>query len=375
MRNAAAKRSILFIIILALTFSFFAGCSKKGTPDAKGTKSGTRIITDGLGREVEIPSTIERIVPLANTPRMIAYLGLADKVVGISGFNPDTVSPVKAYEYANKDLWGSLPVVGTDAGGSTDYYPEQIISVNPDVILCTYTTELANEIQTKTGIPVVAVQLGTLFGEDYEESLRILADVCNVKDRAEELISYINANLEDLGARTAGIPDSDKPTVLGAAATFKGANGIDCVYSEYAVFNAIAANDVTEGIFDKSGTIMIDKEQVIGWDPQYIFLDSEGVHIVKNDYLENRGFYAQLSAVNQSNLYQYPSTTSYYTNVEIPIVNSYFVAKILYPEQFSDISFEEKANEVFEFFLGVKDYLGELKEYGAGYEKVILGDG
>ena len=79
-----------------------------------------------VGRTVEIPTTVEKIVPLGNTPRMITYLGLAEKAVGIGGMAADKISPVTAYAYANKDLRANLPVVGTDASGATDYYPNKL---------------------------------------------------------------------------------------------------------------------------------------------------------------------------------------------------------------------------------------------------------
>ena len=72
----------------------------------------------------------------------------------------------------------------------------------------------------QTGIPVVCVSQGTLFGEDYEESLRTLAEICDVKDRAEELIHFINDTLNDLSSRAETMKDVKKPTVLGAAASF-----------------------------------------------------------------------------------------------------------------------------------------------------------
>lgn len=368
------KRSAILVMVMALTVVVLAGCGNNNESGnvSGGSDSGTRTITDSLGRQVELPATVEKIVPLGNTPRMITYLGLADKVVGIGGMNADNVTPVTAYAYANQDKWANVPLVGTDAAGATDYYPEQIISVQPDVILCSYTAELADEIQTKTGIPVVAVPMGTLFAADYEEALRLLGDVCGVKDRAEEVISYINGSLNDLKTRTAGVPDADKPTVLGAAATFKGAHGIEGVYTQYAVFTAIDAKDVTEGISNKSGGVLIDKEQVLGWNPQYIFFDSGGIGLVENDYRENPDFYAHLIAVQNGNLYQYPSSTSYYSNVEIPIVNSYYVGTLLYPEQFKDVVFKDKANEIFEFFLGTGNYLSKLEAAGAGYGKVSL---
>ena len=372
------KKSIVLILVIAFAVCIFAGCGSKPeqaspSPEQSAEAATTRTITDMVGRTVEIPTTVEKIVPLGNTPRMITYLGLAEKAVGIGGMAADKISPVTAYAYANKDLWANLPVVGTDAGGATDYYPEQIIAVAPDVIFCSYTAELADEIQTKTGIPTIAVAMGTLFGEDYEQALRVLADVCGVKDRAEDVVGYIDDCLNDLADRTAGVPDADKPTVLGAAATFKGAHGIEGVYSKYAVFNAIAANDVTTGISDTSGGVLVDKEQVLGWNPQYMFLDSGGVALVKQDYATTPDFYKQLQAVNDGNVYQYPSSTSYYSNVEIPLVNSYYVASLIYPEQFKDINFDEKANEIFKFFLGTEDYLSVLNGAGAGYGKVDIG--
>lgn len=389
------KKSIVLFLILALTAGLLAGCGASDTTAsaaAASTASASsaaaltvtaventpasrvRTITDCLGREVEIPSSVEKIVPLGNTPRMITYLGLANKVVGIGGMDPDKITPVTAYAYANKNQWADVPVVGTDAAGATDYYPEQIIAVDPDVILCSYTKELADEIQTKTGIPVVAVPMGTLFGKDYEDALRILGDVCGANDRAEEVISYINDCLKDFKTRTSGIPDKDKPSILGAAATFKGAHGIEGVYTKYAVFEAISANDVTKGTSDKAGGVLVDKEKIIGWDPRYISFDSGGINLVKADYEKNPDFYAQLRAVKDGNLYQYPSSTSYYSNVEIPIVNGYYISSVLYPEQFKDIVFEEKANGIFKFFLGTDNYLSELEASGAGYGKVSLGN-
>lgn len=368
------KKYIALILVIALIGCIAAGCGNDAPAVPAESEGSTRLITDMVGREVEIPSTVETIVPLANTPRMITYLGLAKKAVGIGGMDPAGITPVTAYAYADKDLWEDLPVVGTDAAGATDYYPEEIIKVDPDVILCSYNKELADEIQTKTGIPVVSVAMGTLFGKDYEEALRLLADVCGVPDRAEEVIAFINDCLKDLKDRTKNVPDAGKPTVLGAAATFKGMHGIEGVYAKYAVFDAIAAKDVTEGISDKSGGVLIDKEKVIEWNPQIIFLDSGGVNLVQNDYEKNSDFYAHLTAVQNGNVYQYPSSTSYYSNVEISLVNSYYVASILYPEQFRDIVFEDKASEIFGLFLGDGDFLDKLEASGLGYGKVTLGE-
>ena len=363
------KRAYILIVALLMVL-MLVGCGN----NEDNNEASTTVITDSLGREVEVPTEIERIVPLGNTPRMIKYLGLSDKAVGIGSMDRENITPVTAYAYANKEIWKDLPIVGTDVGGATDCYSEQIVSVSPDVIFCTYNKEIADELQMKTGVPVVVVPMGTLFEKDYEEALLLIGSICGAEERANIVIEYLNDNLNELKERTANISDENKPSVLGAAATYKGIHGIDSVYSNYPVFEVISANDVAKGISDGVNGVMVDKEIIIDWNPDYIMLDCGGVNLVKLDYEENPNYYEELSAYKNGNIYQYPSSTSYYTNVEISLVNSYYVASLLYPEEFSDIDFEYKANEIFEFFLGEKEYLEELEAFGVGYNKVDIGE-
>lgn len=334
----------------------------------------TQIVMDSLGREVEVPLEVNRIVVLSNVPRMVVFLGLADKVVGYSGMEPDKVTPQTAYAYAVKDIWADVPIVGTDAGGNTDYYPEQIIAVQPDVILCGYAQEAAEQLYAQTGIPVVSVAMGKLFQEDYNEALRLIAKVCGVEDRAEEVINYINTCLEDLDSRTRDIPDDEKPSCLSAAATFKGAHGVEGVRVNDQVLAAVNAKDVTAGQAEGEKSMEVDLEQILAWNPDFIFCDYGGVKLVQNNAAENPDFYAQLTAYNEKRIYQYPSSTSYYSNVEIPLANSYFVGKLLFPERFADIDVTEKANEIFKFFLGVDNYMEILEDSGSGYTMVDFGN-
>ena len=66
--------ALVFLLMLGLSACTDANNNQEETSlDKKSTY--TRVITDALGREVEIPAEINTIVPLGNTPRMIAYLG------------------------------------------------------------------------------------------------------------------------------------------------------------------------------------------------------------------------------------------------------------------------------------------------------------
>ena len=375
------KKLVALLLTVGMVLSLAAcGAKTDQTQDTDQTQNAeqtaqTRTITDALGREVELPEKIERIVPLGNTPRMITYLGLADKVVGYGGMDPEALTPLTAYAYVNQEQWKDLPRVGTDAMGNTDYYPEEIIAAQPDVILCTYTEDVVNDLQNATGIPVVAVGQGTLFQEDYDQALRILGEACGVSERAEEVIAFIDGCLADLEQRTGSIPEEDRPTVLSAAATFKGAHGIEGVRLSDPVLTAIHANNVAEeAAVAGADAAEVDKEQILMWNPDYIFCDFGGVELVRQDQAENPDYYEQLSACQNRQMFQHPSSTSYFANLEISLANCYYIGSVLYPEQFADLNVDEKSNEIFKFFLGVDDYLSVLAEYGAGYGVIDFGD-
>lgn len=369
------KRTASFLLAAAVALSLCAcGASPaQETPETTDTGTETRTITDALGREVTVPATVEKIIPLGNTPRMVSYLGLAEKVVGYSGMDPESVTPLVAYAYVNRELWADVPIVGTDSAGNTSYYPEQMILCEPDVIFCTATSGEADEIQSKTNIPVVAVSQGTLFGEDFEQSLRIIGEVCGVSDRAEEVITYINDSLAELSELASAVPDEEKPTVLPAAATFKGTHGIEGIRINDPVMLSVDAKNVADDGTGVKSSVIIDKEQIIAWDPDYIFLDSGGVALMRQDYSERPDYYALLTAYNEGHIYQYPSSTAYYDNMEISLANCYYVGSILYPEAFAGIDVEAKANEIFKFFLGAEDYLSVLEGIDSGYGEVVLG--
>lgn len=335
--------------------------------------STTRVITDALGRQVEIPAEVNSIVPLGNAPRLCTYLQLQDKCVAITQSDLSE-SVFTAYSWASREGWLDLPIAAS--GGYGVFHPEVILEANPDVILCTYEADIVASIEEQTGLPVVAVAQGKLFGEDYEQSLRILAEVCGVEERAEEIITFLNACLEDLSERTADIPEEEKPLLLGSAATFRGGHGIQGVYVDHPVFSAVHARDAAVGLekqpFDTG--VEVDKEVILEWNPEVLFLDAGNLGLVEAEYAEDPAYFEQLSAVENGRVYQCPNSTSNYTNLEIPLVNAYYVGMTLYPEAFADVDFEEKAEEIFSFFLGRSGYLAALTEAGVGYANIVLGE-
>lgn len=376
------KKLASLLLILGILLSLCAcGAANRPAPTAAAETTAepteepaaepeTRIVVDGLGREIEVPAKVETIVTLGNASRMATYLGLADKMITVtSGDNNDSV--VMAYGYYNHDIWADLPVCSS--GGYGEINPEVIIEASPDVILCTFEEDIVANIEEQLGRKVVAAPQGTLFAEDYEHALRVFGEACGVSDRAETVIAFIQECLADLDSRTSSIADDNKPTALCAAATFRGGHGIAGVYANNAVFATVNAKDVTVGYIDAQKGVEVDKEQVLEWNPDLIVLDASNLGLVENEYAEDPAFFESLNAVKNGELYQWPNSTSNYTNVEIPLVNAYYIGSVMFPEAFADVDFETKAEEIFRFFLGHDGYLSVLNNAGMGYGSVVLG--
>ena len=63
---------------------------------------------------------------------------------------------------------------------------------------------------------------------------------------------------------------------------------------------------------------------------------------------------------------------AYYTNYEIALINTWFIAKTVYPEQFADIDMTAKINEVTQIFYGM-DMAEQINAYPnsfGGYQQI-----
>ena len=76
--------------------------------------------------------------------------------------------------------------------------------------------------------------------------------------------------------------------MMTAAVSFKGVHGIEGVGINSAIFKAIAANDVSRGVSNIVGGLEVDREQILSWNPEIIFLDTGGLELVKQDYAKTR---------------------------------------------------------------------------------------
>ena len=344
---------ILFVVLLPR-------CTNPSNPSGK---DGLVVVKDMLGREVSVPEQVNRVVSLrAGALRMLVYMDAVDKVVGVEEIEKRGHTP---YTIAHPELT-LLPSIGPTMGGDA----ELILKSQPDVIFISYTTiGDADDLQQKTGIPVIAIECPE-FGTEKDtlfSSLKLIGQILDKKDRADSLIMYINNSLADLDKRTSAIPDTAKPTVYIGGIPYSGAHGINSTQPYYPPFLFVNADNVAANIDKRlishvKGTY-IDVEQLLLWDPEIIFVDVSGLDLVKNDLRKGSALYNQLSAIKKNNAYTLLPYNNYAINYELVLANAWYTGKVLYPDQFQDINIDDKANEITKAFLGK-----------AIYEELVLSD-
>lgn len=371
-------RWITFILAVCLIL-VLVGCggtnnstnnTSDSTSDPSQTEEGTRTITDSTGRAVTIPETVESIVCVnVGALRYTCYMQAQDLVVGVEDYEQEPTMS-RLYNYVNFEQFSSLPVIGSNG----EHYPEAIISANPDVIIMSAAeSKDADDLQDKTGIPVVVVPgSDTTLDDNAYETIRLMGEVYGKEDRAEELTNYLDSVKADLETRTADIPDADKPTVYVGGVSFKGHHGFEGTEANYGPFVLIHANNLADTT-GQSGAFDIDTEQVLAWDPDVIFLDFNGMALINEDYAKNPDFYQGLTAVREGRVYSQISFRSSASNLETALADAYYAATILYPEQFADIDPVEKAGEIFTALLGTNPY-EDLKEAGYEFRPIQLGE-
>lgn len=381
MKGSAWLLSLL-LVGLALT-----GCSavrtgkednKSETGQVVGNSQGAlnsevEVVTDLVGREVKVKIPAQRIVAIGpGALRLVAYAKGTDRVVGIEDMEKK-VPTGRPYMFAYPEL-KALPTIGQ---GGIDTVPDEeaLLSVKPDVIFIAYLADKAKaeNLQAKTGIPVVVLSYGplaTFNEEDIYRSLDLVGRVIGTQQRAEEVVNYVKKSQADLTERTKGIADSAKPKVYVGALGVKGTQGIESTQAKYPPFMYIGARNVADET-GRSGSLMIEREKLVSWDPDILFIDEGGYSKVLADAQKNPGFYQSLRAVKNGQVYGQIPYNFYTTNIDTALADAYYAGKVIFPDKFQDIDPVKKSEEIYRFLLGKPVYEQMAKDYG-GFKKLDL---
>ena len=360
------KNDIAFLLIGAMIF-VLAGCGEAHHTKEQSSerKEGIQVM-DCVGREVTLEKEAEKIVDLTmiDGVRTLVQLGAQDRVVGISNqgsriFNTEGMVK-KNYVIVSQAApeLKDLAVVGD----SKEPNVEMIISLKPDVILVdSMAKNVAEHIQKQTNTPVVCV--GS-FGSFHYDMFRMLGKIVGKEERAEELVTFTKNKMKLVTDITAGIGADERKRLFYWTHPFAG--NAPKTNGNYEAFQLAGGKNVaSEGEVIPEGVYEITKEQILAWDPAFIFLhspfkeDFEGwltVDSVKEDEVIQG-----TEAFVKGNVYPIKGELSGW-DMATEAAEVFYVAKILYPERFQHLDVEKEGNEILKKFYGIEGLYTDMSK-------------
>ena len=376
------KKALSFVLAVLLVFSL-AGCGATASSQPAAEQT---VVTDMIGREVTVnPGTYQRVVCIgAGALRMYSYIGDVNLLCGVEDIDNanspnrpamfDTVA--RPYALAFGDVFSQLPSCGVGGPTAQTAEAEKILSCNPDIVISEYEdVEKATALEEQLGIPVITLSVGTkgVFDEKFYGSMELLGKVFGQEEKAAKLTQFVKDEEAAITARVKDIADADKPSVYVCGLGNWGTTDHLMTAENYVSFTVAGVKNVVSGLgIQGIGPIEEEKFVELGKNMDVMILDAAAVKNIKPLFAEDPTMFDSCKAWQNGEIYLEMAYNAYYTNFEIALANTWFIAKTVYPEAFADIDMTEKTNQITQAFLGMElaDKIFACPASYGGYQKI-----
>ena len=377
-------KKILCLVLALVMLCSMAACGAEEPAEKSGENAVT--VTDMIGRQVSVtPGSYKKVVCIgAGALRMYSYIGDASLVCGVEDIDNTSLSErpmmfdsvARPYLIANEEAYTKLPSCGVGGPMAQTAEAEKILSCDPDIVISEYEdVDKANALQEQLGVPVITLSTGAkgVFDEAFYGSMRLLGQIFGKEDKAETLVSFIETEAAEITSRTANIADADKPSVYICGLGNWGTTNHLMTAENYISFQIANVKNVVSGL-SIQGVGEIEEEKFVELSQQtdIMIMDAAAVKNIKPLYTEDPTMFDTSKAWQSGEVYLQMAYNAYYTNFEIALINTWFIAKTVYPELFQDIDMTEKTNQVTKVFLGqemAEDIFAYPSSFG-GYQKI-----
>ena len=301
----------------------------------------TRVFTDSLGREVEVPTNITKLAVSGPLAQIVLFALCPDKLVGIASEWDKTAANYLATEYYN------LPILGQLYGGKGELNLEALLASGAEVVIDVgepkdTAREDLDALQEQTGVPFVHI---TAMTDTTGNAYRMLGDLLGMPEEAEALASYCEKAYGmalDLSGK------AEKARLL----YLLGDTGLNVLAkgSYHAeIIDLLADNQaVVEAPSSKGSGNEIDMEQLLIWDPDVILFAPGSIYATVGE----DSMWQQLTAIRTGRYYEVPMGPYNWLGSP-PSVQRYlgmlWMMNLLYPEQ-TDYDLKAEVQKYYQLF-------------------------
>ncbi|MGA7509662.1 MAG: ABC transporter substrate-binding protein [Erwinia billingiae] len=317
-----------------------------------------RQVTDQLGRQVTIPDRVDRVVVLQHqTLNLLVQLDATSTMVGILGNWKQQLGD--GYQRLVPQL-ATIPALGD----LTHVDVEKLVALHPQVVFVTNYApkEMIDQIQN-LGIAVIAISLrsgdekqqGELnpqlqnedqaYNQGLKDGIRLIGEVVNHQPQAEALIKATFDQRQQTADRLKDIPADRRIRAYMAnpdLTTYGSGKYTGLMMAHAGALNVAAAT--------VKGFKQVSMEQIIAWNPQVIFVQDRYPKVI--DEINQQPAWQTVDAVKNHRVYLMPEYAKAwgYPMPEALALGELWMAKKLYPEKFSGIDMQKRADSWYQRF-------------------------
>ncbi|MEW9122398.1 MAG: ABC transporter substrate-binding protein [Thermotaleaceae bacterium] len=333
----------------------------------------TITITDVKGREVklDLPISTYSISTMDVIDFIIPILG-EDAFNKLVGSGQDGGGGLQGYAKLYTPIVGEyMKHVGQISDHNAPFDLEMILAMDPDVLIVNsamgahrYALEIESQL-TEAGIPIVLIDVpGQAFTTSVQDTLRLLGQVFQKEERANEVASFIDTQYKLLASKNPS-DRTNKPTVYYEKSGYSEVFGsTSSSISGWGTVIATAGGDniadpiLLETAGSKGSGNTLDPEYIIQADPDFIILSGSGAGwmdnfegstpSIPNFDIVNRTGWNNLKAVKNQNVYELAHATSrsifgFHATLKL--------ASVFYPDEFKDVDTDKIIDEFFDRFM------------------------
>ncbi len=380
------NRTISLLLTLIMLAALCIGGQTSAFAMEKAAEGEEITITDMIGREVTItPGSYQRVACIgAGALRMYSYIGDVGLLCGVEDIDNTSLeerpkmfdSVARPYMLAFGKSFTELPSCGVGGPQAQTAEAEKILACDPDIVISEYEdVEKEDALQEQLGVPVITLKAGPggVFDENFYGTMKMLGVVFQNEEKADALIEYIKAERAEIERRTADIPEDEKPSVYICGLGNWGTTNHLMTAQNYIAFTVANVKNVITDL-EAPGIQPIEEEKFValGENMGIMIIDAAAVKNIKPLYSENPAMFDTCKAWQDGEVYLEMAYNAYYTNYEIALANTWFIAKTVYPELFEDIDMTEKTDEITQAFFGMdlaEQIFAAPSSFG-GYQKI-----
>ena len=314
------KKWLAMLLAVVMVLSL-AACGTQSNPQTDDT---TRVFTDSVGREVEVPAQIDKVALSGPMAQIVLFALCPDKLVGVSN-----AWSTEAEQYLDEKYF-TMPEIGQLYGGKGELNPETLLQSGAQIVIDVgepkgSIAEDLDALQEQTGIPFVHITATT---ETTGDAYRMLGDLLNMKDEAETLAAYC----EKIYDRTVSIAGSvEKANVLYVTGDM-GQNVIAAGSYHAEILDLLTNNlAVVDEPSSKGTGNEVSMEQILTWDPDVVIFAPESIY----DTVADDAAWQSVTAIKNGAYYEVPFVPYNWMGFP-PSVQRYlgmmWLSKVLYPD-------------------------------------------